>query len=79
MKTIPCEYSDIRLPPQVQLKRMRRVMAQELTDCQREILEAIYFGGKTQAQIAAERGVNRSTVCRTLRRAETRLRRFLRY
>lgn len=79
MKTILCDYSDLRLPPQVQLRRLRRVMAAELTDCQREVLEAVYFGGKTQAQIAAERGVNRSTVCRTLRRAESRLRRFLRY
>lgn len=79
MKTIPCEYSDLRLPPQVQLKRMRSVMEHELTERQREVLDAVYFGGKSQAQIAAERGVNRSTVCRTLQRAETRLRRFLRY
>ena len=58
---------------------MQRVMHSELTDLQRLVLEAVYFGGKTQAQIAEERGVSRSTVCRTLHRAEQRLRRFLRY
>lgn len=46
---------------------------------QREILEDVYFRGKKQVQIAAERGINRSSVCRALHRAEARLRRFLRY
>lgn len=79
MKSIPSDYSDLRLPRQVQLRRMERVIRDELTDRQREVLLAVYYGGKTQAEIADERGVNRSTVCRTLRRAEERLRRFLRY
>lgn len=79
MKNIPCDYSDLRLPPQIQLRRIRRVMAAELTDMQRLVLEAVYFSGKSQAEIAQERGVCRSTVCRTLHRAEQRLRRFLRY
>lgn len=72
-------YNDLRLPREVQLRRMRRVIEYELTELQRDVLEAVYFGGKTQAQIAAERGVSRSTVCRTLQRAESRLKRFLRY
>ena len=72
-------YSDLRLPREAQLRRMRRVIDCELTELQRSVLEAGYFGGMTQAQIAAQRGVSRSTVCRTLHRAETRLRRFLRY
>ena len=55
------------------------MIEQELTDLQREILEDVYFCGKKQVQIAAERGINRSSVCRTLHRAEARLRRFLRY
>lgn len=79
MKNIPCDYSDLRLPPQIQLRRIRRVMAAELTDMQRLVLESVYFSGKSQAEIAQERGVCRSTVCRTLHRAEQRLRRFLRY
>ena len=79
MKSIPSDYSDLRLPRQVQLRRMERVIRDELTERQREVLLAVYYGGKSQAEIADERGVSRSTVCRTLRRAEERLRRFLRY
>lgn len=79
MKNTLSDYTDMRLPREVQLRRMQRVMHSELTDLQRLVLEAVYFGGKTQAQIAEERGVSRSTVCRTLHRAEQRLRRFLRY
>ena len=72
-------YEGPRLPRQVQLKRLRRVIESELTEVQREILVAYYFQSKTMAQIAKERGVNRSTVCRTLHRAEERVRRCLRY
>lgn len=79
MKNIPCDYTDIRLPRAVQMRRMERVIRSELTELQRDVLLAVYFGGKTQAQVAQERGVSRSTVCRTLHRAEARLRRFLRY
>ncbi|MBQ3357047.1 MAG: sigma-70 family RNA polymerase sigma factor [Oscillospiraceae bacterium] len=79
MINIPSDYTDVRLPRQAQLRRIERVIRDELTSAQREVLLAVYYGGKTQAQIAAERGVSRSTVCRTLHRAEARLRRFLRY
>ncbi len=79
MKNTLCDYSDLRLPPQVQLRRVRKVIEAELTPCQREVLEGVYFQGKSQKQLAAEFGVSPSTVCRTLHRAETRLRRFLRY
>lgn len=79
MKNILCDYSDIRLPKAVQLRRVERVIRSELTQMQRDVLLAVYYGGKTQAQVAQERGVSRSTVCRTLHRAENRLRRFLRY
>lgn len=79
MKNTPFEFSDIRLPREVQLQRVRKVIARELTPIQREILLAVYLGGKTQRQVAREREVSPSTVCRTLRRAEDRLRRCLRY
>lgn len=79
MKNTLSEYADLRLPPEVQKRRINRVIRTELTDVQREVLLAVYFGGKSQTQIARERGVARSTVCRTLHRAEERLRRFLRY
>ncbi len=79
MRAIPCDFSDIRLPREQQLSRVRRVMERELTERQRSVVRDIYFLGKTQAEVARERGVCRSTVNRTLRRAEDRLRRFLRY
>ena len=79
MKNIPCNYSDVRLPRAVQLRRVEHVIREELTELQRQVLLAVYYGGQSQAEVARERGVSRSTVGRTLRRAETRLRRFLRY
>ena len=80
MKNILYEgYQGIRLPKEVQLKRVQRVIREELTPLQREALLAYYFQELTLEQIAKERGVNKSTVCRTLRRAEEKLRRFLKY
>ena len=79
VKNIRFEYSDVRLPREVQLRRMRAVMENELTPLQRELMQAVYFDGQRQAEIAKRRGVSRSTVNRTLRRAEERMRRFLRY
>ena len=68
-----------RLPREMQIKRVQRVIAEELTPLQREILTAYYFQEMTIVQIAEERGVNKSSVCRVLKRAEDRLRRFLKY
>ena len=73
------DYEGPRLPREVQMKRLMRVIEAELTVPQRETLMAYYFDGKTLEQIAQERGVCRSTVCRTLHRAEDRVRRFLKY
>ena len=80
MKNILYEgYLGIRLPREVQLKRVQRVIQEELTPLQREALVAYYFQEQTITQIARERGVNKSTVCRTLHRAEDKLRRYLKY
>ena len=80
MKNIPYEgYKGIRMPKEVQMMRVRRVIQEELTPCQREVLIAYYIQDLTIPQIALDRGVNKSTVCRTLHRAEDKLRRFLRY
>ena len=73
------DYQGPRLPRQVQLKRVKNVIEQELTPLQRETVLAYYFQGLNICQIAQERGVNKSTVCRTLHRAEARIRRCLRY
>ncbi len=80
MKNILYEgYLGNRLPREVQLKRVQRVIKEELTDLQRQTLTAYYFHQQTIPQLAAERGVNKSTVRRTLRRAEEKLRRYLKY
>lgn len=80
MKNIRFEdNASIRLPLQIQQKRLHRVIREELTPVQREVLLAYYFQELTIPEIAKRRGVNKSTVCRTLHRAEERLRRFLRY
>ena len=73
------DYEGPRLPPKTQMQRLRRVIEQELTPRQRDTILAYYFQDKSIAQIAQERGVNKSTVCRTLHRAEKRLQRCLRY
>ncbi len=80
MKNILYEgYEGPRLPRAVQLQRVQRVIREELTDKQREVLLAYYFAEQTIPQIAKDRGVHKSTVSRTLKRAENRLRRFLKY
>ncbi len=80
MKNILYEgYEGPRLPRQLQLQRVQRVIREELTENQRQVLLAYYFAEQTIPQIARDRGVHKSTVCRTLHRAEDRLRRFLRY
>ena len=80
MKNILYEgYLGPRLPKEVQLKRVQRVIQEELTQLQRQTLIAYYFQQQTIPQIASDRGVNKSTVSRTLKRAEEKLRRYLKY
>ena len=69
----------IRLPKKIQQQRLHRVIREELTELQRYTVIAYYFREQTMDQIARERRVNKSTVSRTLRRAEDKLRRFLQY
>jgi RNA polymerase sigma factor (sigma-70 family) len=73
------DYTGPRLTPQAQMERLKRVMEHELTPIQREVMTAFYFENKTMAQISRERNVSRSTICRTLHRAENRCRRCLQY
>ena len=72
-------YLGPRLPREIQLQRVRRVIREELTELQREILTAYYFQEMTIPQIAEIRGVIKSTVSRTLKRAEQKLQRYLKY
>lgn len=80
MTNIPYDpASGLDLPKEVQLQRMKRVIDRELTPRQRYVLTAYYFEGLRPARIARKLGVHRSTVHRTLQRAEARLRRYLTY
>lgn len=66
-----------------QMDRLRRNLSRaiqtELTERQRTMLLMRYSQNYSQTEIAAELGVNPSTVSRTLLRAEKRLQRALRY
>ena len=80
MKNILYEgYEGPRLPKEVQMKRVQRVIREELTQNQREILLAYFLQNRTIPRIAEDRRCNKSTVSRTLHRAEEKLRRYLRY
>lgn len=69
----------LELPKEVQIRRILRVMEEELTEKQRAYLSAYYFDELRPSQIARKYGINRSTVIRTIRRAEDQLRRHLIY
>ena len=73
------ENSNPRLPRELQKKRLQQVIREELTEHQRQVLLAYYIQEQSIPVIARERGVAKSTVWRTLRRAENRIRRILRY
>ena len=72
-------YEGPRLSPSTQMQRIRRVIERELTQKQREIILAYYFQDKSIPDIAAERGIHKSSVCRCLQRAEKRVRHCLKY
>ena len=77
MKSIHFDEDGLQLPREVQLQRIQQVIRRELTELQRQTLLSYYFQRMTIPEIAARRGVHKSTVCRTLRRAENKLRRYL--
>lgn len=68
-----------KLPKDIQLKRMRQVIQEVLTPAQREVLVAYYFHHRSIPEIAREKGLHKSTVSRTLHRAEHNLRQQLKY
>lgn len=67
-------------PTQSRLRQnLIRCIREEITPRQREVLLMYYMQGLTQKQIAQTLGVDRSTVSRTIKRGEERLKRCLRY
>ena len=80
MKNIAYEgYLGPHLPKEVQKKRLLHVLQEELTPLQREAVVGYYIEHKSIPQMAKERGVHKSTICRNHKRGENRLRRFLKY
>ena len=80
MKNILYEgYLGPRLPREVQLARVRRVIQETLSPVQRETLIAYYLHHQSIPEIARERGVHKSTVSRTLRRARENVQKHLKY
>ena len=74
------EHSETTDEQMERLRRnLKRVRERELTARQRQVL-ALYYDRKMNIpQIAGELGVNRSTISRTIRRAKTRIHRYLQY
>lgn len=61
------------------LRLLRRALREELTPKQRAYLTAYVFDGENIVQIARREGVNKTTVWRTILRAQHNLRRQLKY
>lgn len=66
MDSMESEKSDI----QKQKRILMRILAEELSESQRKTFWAYHVEKKTVEQIAEEQGVSKSTVSRTLKRAE---------
>lgn len=66
-----------------QLGRLRRnllrALREDVTDKQRQVLLLYYAEGLNMRQIGERLGVSKSSVSRTIKRGEARLRRCLRY
>ncbi len=58
---------------------LKRAINEELTECQRSAVTGFYFEGKSVSRLAAEQGVNKSTVSRNLKRAKEKLAFSMRY
>ena len=63
-----------------QLQRnLARALGEDVTARQRQVLLLYYAQGKNMREIGESMGVDKSTVSRTIKRGEHRLRRCLRY
>ncbi len=60
-------------------QNLARALREDITARQREVLYLYYQEQMNMGMIAAHLGVERSTISRTIKRAEARLRRCLRY
>lgn len=60
-------------------RNLAAALRQDVTERQRQLLMMYYAQGMNMREIAETLGVDRSTVSRTIKRGEDRLRRCLRY
>lgn len=58
---------------------LKKIIDNELTPLQKSIIYQYYYENKNIPQIACESGVNKSSVCRTLKRARARIGNALKY
>ena len=63
----------------IMLKILRKVIAEELTQRQREMITLYYFNKANIPQIAEMLGVNRSTVSRTISRGRRNIMEKMKY
>lgn len=61
------------------IDNLMHCIREDVTPRQREVLLLYYFRGMRQIDIAQQLGVARSTVSRTIKRGEQRMKRCLRY
>lgn len=79
MKNILSMDYESDLQRQRRIDSLMKIVQEELTEFQRDTLIECCLKGRLQTDYAKERGVNKSTVCRTLARAVKKVRRFARY
>ena len=60
-------------------KLLRKAIAEELTESQRDAVTGFYFENLSVSEMAEQRGVNKSTISRNLRRAVDKLSLVMRY
>ena len=61
------------------LRNLPKVIKFELTPRQRQVVVMYYFQRKNIPEIAAELGLSRSTISRTLKRGRDRIQKYLKY
>lgn len=64
---------------QKMLSKVMEIINQELTEDQKYVLLGVLIQGKSQVDLAKEKGVNKSTICRMLHRALKKVRRYSQY
>lgn len=60
-------------------RKLLQIVQTELTPIQRTIVTECIINDRSQTDVAKELGVNKSTVCRTLKKATAKIKRFAKY